>query len=202
MTPDAPDTPPRRRRATAVRAAIFDAVIAELVDNGYSGLTIERVATRAHTSRSSVYRHWPTKEQLVIDTIHQALPPIENPPFADNVRDDFLHMLRAIAALAATPAGLAINGLLAEAHRHPGVAAAVFDQIIEPRQQIMLESLRRAATRREISPTAVTLLPVQVAVGVTTLHHLQFGTPPTDHELTHIIDHAILPILGLAPNRQ
>lgn len=69
--------------------------------------------------------------------------------------------------------------------------------MIEPRQRIMLESLRRGPRARgEISPAAVTLLPVQVAVGVVNLHRLQYGAPPADRELVEIVDRAILPIIG------
>ncbi|MBF6296993.1 TetR/AcrR family transcriptional regulator [Nocardia amamiensis] len=182
--------------------AVFEAVIAGLVDSGYGGLTIDGVAARAHISKTSMYRYWPSKEELVLDTIRGYLPPIQDVPYSGSIREDFLQMLRNTSALAASPTGIAIAGLLTEAHRHPALARAVFEQIIEPRQRIMLESLHRAAIRGEISPGAVTLLPIQVAVGVVNIHQLQFGAPPSDDELIQIVDQAVLPILGLTPDQK
>src|SRR5690242_4950865 len=56
-----------RRRGPALERAIHEAVLAELSEIGYAGLTIESVASRARTGKASIYRRWPTKQQLVMD---------------------------------------------------------------------------------------------------------------------------------------
>ena len=57
--------PTTRRRGSALEAAIFAAVWAELADNGYMGLTIAGVAVRAGTSKPVLYRRWPNRARLV-----------------------------------------------------------------------------------------------------------------------------------------
>src|SRR5262249_55546407 len=55
-----------RRRGEALEGAIYDAVVDELAEIGYAAFTIESVAARAHTGKASIYRRWPTKQDLVV----------------------------------------------------------------------------------------------------------------------------------------
>ena len=63
-----------RRRGDALLGAIHAAVLDELADNGYAGLSIERVADRARTGKASIYRRWPTRMELVLDALDHTLP--------------------------------------------------------------------------------------------------------------------------------
>ncbi len=37
-------------------------------------MTIEGVAAAAHTGKAAIYRRWPSKEELVADTLDNVLP--------------------------------------------------------------------------------------------------------------------------------
>src|SRR5437868_2699955 len=63
-----------RRRGEALCAAIRAAVLDELADCGYAGLSIERVAERARTGKASIYRRWPNRLELVLDALDHILP--------------------------------------------------------------------------------------------------------------------------------
>ena len=56
-----------RRRGATLERAIHEAVFTELADVGYAAFTIESVASRARTGKASIYRRWPTKQDLVLD---------------------------------------------------------------------------------------------------------------------------------------
>ena len=56
-------------RANRVRTAVLRAA-AELLDEvGYDALTYDEVAARADVHRTTVYRRWPTKPELVADAV-------------------------------------------------------------------------------------------------------------------------------------
>jgi AcrR family transcriptional regulator len=57
-----------QRRATT-RAALLDATIDCLVEEGYSGTTTTRVVERAGLSRGAQVHHFPTKSQLVAEAV-------------------------------------------------------------------------------------------------------------------------------------
>src|SRR4029077_6323039 len=49
--------------------AIIAAFFAELGQNGYPGLTMDRVAERAGVGKAALYRRWPSKQHLLIDSV-------------------------------------------------------------------------------------------------------------------------------------
>jgi AcrR family transcriptional regulator len=74
------DPKPGRRRLTraeqraATRAAIVEAAVQCLVDEGYGALTTRRVAERADVAQSTLMHHFPTREELILEAVtHVAL---------------------------------------------------------------------------------------------------------------------------------
>src|SRR5436305_5253083 len=63
-----------RRRGAALEDAIRAAAFAELTEVGYTAFSVEGVAARARTGKASIYRRWPTKQELVLDTLSARLP--------------------------------------------------------------------------------------------------------------------------------
>lgn len=60
------------------RAVIVEAAVAELAEVGYGGVTIEAVAARAGVGKSTIYRHWRDKLDLIADafeTFHERMVP-------------------------------------------------------------------------------------------------------------------------------
>ncbi|MGI5131784.1 TetR/AcrR family transcriptional regulator [Pseudonocardia sp. CA-107938] len=187
---------PKRRDRETLRQAVYAAVLEELVEHGYGGMTIEGVAAHAGAAKTSVYRHWPTKEELVLDTLHNVMPAAVEPPNTGSIRGDCLVMLRSIRESITGPAGPVIGSLLGERTRHPQIAGVVVDTIFKPRQRLMLDALHQAAARGEIAVGAVSLIPVLAATGLMLQHYLQQGTAPSEQDITDFVDGAILPIVG------
>ncbi|MEO7262767.1 MAG: helix-turn-helix domain-containing protein, partial [Jatrophihabitantaceae bacterium] len=67
------DSGRQRKRGVALERAIKDATLAELACGGYGSVTIESVAARAQTGKASIYRRWPTKQELVLDALGDLL---------------------------------------------------------------------------------------------------------------------------------
>lgn len=55
-----------RRRGAELEAAIHAAVLTQLDEVGYAGLTFEGVAAAAGTSKPVLYRRWPTRAAMVV----------------------------------------------------------------------------------------------------------------------------------------
>jgi AcrR family transcriptional regulator len=106
LMPDDPDARRPRRpggRAAEVVAGVHEAAIALLTEGGYEALRLPDVAVRAGVNKTTVYRRWPTKADLVSDllltlTDHEL-------PEADlgDLVDDLVTLLRDINDLLATP---------------------------------------------------------------------------------------------------
>lgn len=56
-----------QRRIDGQRAAILDAAVEQLADQGYAGCSVAAVAARAGVATGSVYRHFSGKVELVVE---------------------------------------------------------------------------------------------------------------------------------------
>ncbi|MFD3836139.1 TetR/AcrR family transcriptional regulator [Streptomyces sp. NPDC058642] len=63
---DAPQLGLRERKKIKTRTAIRDATYALIEEQGYDATTIEQIAERAEVSPSTVFRYFPTKEDIVL----------------------------------------------------------------------------------------------------------------------------------------
>jgi AcrR family transcriptional regulator len=63
---DVPQLGLRERKKIKTRTAIRDATYALIEEQGYDATTVEQIAERAEVSPSTVFRYFPTKEDIVL----------------------------------------------------------------------------------------------------------------------------------------
>jgi AcrR family transcriptional regulator len=84
-------------RSARVREAILAAALHELIDNGYAALSVEAVASRAGVNKTTLYRRWPTLDDLLVDALttwsHDAIPG----PDTGSIETDLLALGRELA---------------------------------------------------------------------------------------------------------
>ena len=187
--------PPLRRRGPALEHAIFDAVLDQLQTVGYVGLTMEGVAAGAHTGKAALYRRWPRKEDLVVDALEHALPSPTDLPDHGDAREDLLDLLRRLAAMLNSPTGCALQCLMAEIDRDHPFARLLHQRVKEPRKQMFLHLLRRAADRGEVRPEAASPLVAEVGPALVMQRFLAEGPPVPDDYVVSVVDDVVLPLL-------
>src|ERR1700759_4765659 len=129
MSPSAA-TPPGRaphRRNEQARLAVLHAADDLLAERGFAGLTIEGIAARAGVAKQTIYRWWPSKVEVLLDTLveeaDKRLKIPEDGPVVDAVRS----YLRALARFLKADAGQVLLALLGEA-QHDAATAALFHE--------------------------------------------------------------------------
>jgi AcrR family transcriptional regulator len=85
--------------------AILDATLRQLEKRGYDELRVEDVARKAGVNKTSVYRRWPSKGELVVAALK--VRGDDEPPFTESgeLRRDLVTLLTAKAAGLSTPRG-------------------------------------------------------------------------------------------------
>lgn len=144
---------PGRPRDARADAAIMDAAVAVLADRGPAGFTVDEVASRAGCGKATVYRRWPSRAALLLETAHRL--GLE-PPVVDNgsLRADSVEMLSVLAhKMRHTPAGRILPGIIAEATVDPEMRRILADFIAERRDRPR-EVLERGIGRGELPPDA------------------------------------------------
>jgi AcrR family transcriptional regulator len=157
---------PGRPRSAQANQAILSATLEELTEVGYEALSIEAVAARAGVGKTTIYRRWPSKDELVIaatDTIRVQVPV----PNTGNLRDDLLTLAR--GALEVGIAYPRIQQLftrtLSEVKSKPEVFQVLVDRLIRPRIQGFIELVERAKARGEVRQDLETHLVLSIIMG-------------------------------------
>lgn len=183
-----------RRRGDALNAAIFQATLEELAEVGYAGLTMEGVAERARASKASLYRRWPGKTELVMDSVYHVMLDPETAFDTGSLRGDLLAMLHEIAERLSGPEGQGMRGLLSDALRDPARAAELRTHSRGHTRRTVREILRRAGKRGEVDAEAITDRQVEVGPALLRYHFLTGGTPIPEEIITGIVDEVVLPL--------
>ncbi|HZQ86907.1 MAG TPA: TetR/AcrR family transcriptional regulator [Acidimicrobiales bacterium] len=146
---DVPARPGRPRSAEA-DAAIRQATIDLLAEEGYANLTMSGVAATAGVSTATLYRRWRSKVDLVVDVL--SVKSEERPlPDTGTLRGDCRAWLRQLVdGMRETTSGPLMAGLVGEIGRNPELADALRTTLIGPRRAAFVELLERAERRGEL----------------------------------------------------
>ncbi|MCP2169003.1 TetR/AcrR family transcriptional regulator [Goodfellowiella coeruleoviolacea] len=175
--------PPQRRpggRTARIRRQVLDAVLAELAERGYDGLTVEAVAARAGVHRATVYRRWGDVGGLLADVLDAAGDDAWQPPDTGSLQADLAALNREIRdALTAQPPIVA--ALIAASFRSEQAEHAQ-RRLWEDRYARCERVVTRAVQRGELPPhtNARRLL---IAATAPVYHQLVLLRTPPDPDL-------------------
>jgi AcrR family transcriptional regulator len=141
---------PGRPRSEQAHHAILAATIELLPEHGLTGLSIEAVATKAGVGKTTIYRRWPSKLELVVEAVAEMRPPL---PTEDtgSLQGDFLAFQRGqVSRVAAGPMPRIAPRLLAESVSDRELHEAVQRELIDPIRTAIGEVLQRGVDRGEL----------------------------------------------------
>jgi AcrR family transcriptional regulator len=193
--PDPDEVVSTRRRGLDLETAILDATLDILAEGGMAALTMEGVAAAAHTGKASVYRRWPSKEDLLVDAMEHALPPIADPPDTGSVRGDMLALLRIMLEAVNSRSGCALQAFMFDNSVDKALIQVVKARVMEPRQQMVIDALARGRDRGEVRPSAVELRTAEVGPALIVHQFLMHGPPVPDAFVVDLVDNVLMPLL-------
>ncbi|MFJ8144309.1 TetR/AcrR family transcriptional regulator [Streptomyces sp. NPDC096048] len=141
-----------RPRSAAADTAILAATRAALVDLGWSKLTLGDVATRAGVAKTTLYRRWAGKNELVVDAVAELFDELRLPDRGSLAADIEGVVLQFAAILARPEAKSGLMAVVAESTRDDALRERIRGSIVERQKRLVLEGRARAQARGELPP--------------------------------------------------
>lgn len=186
------DVDPRIERS---REQALVATVDLLREVGYGALTIEGVAARSGVAKSTIYRHWSSKAQLVADALQWAhgLDPKEPPP-PGPVQGRVAAILQGtIDDMAATDRVACMLPAVIDAAERSDEIADLARRVAEEKSAILRSVLDEAVAAGELHPQVDTALLADALVGPILLRRL-FHREPVDHgAVPALVDQILAP---------
>jgi AcrR family transcriptional regulator len=188
--------PDPKRRSGSAHVAILDAAWAEVTEKGYAGLTVEGIAARAGVGKQTLYRWWPSKAAVLLESVNARSVLTADFPDTGDIVEDLGSQLAGVTEFLASEGGAVQRALLAAAQSDPELAADLRSQIIQPRTDACCRRLVKAQAdgqlRSDVDPLDVVEL-----VYAPLYYRLILGTRPlrpddARQQLQRVLD-------GLAP---
>jgi len=143
-----------RPRSERARAAVLDAATGLLVSGGVQAVTMEAIAARARVSKSTVYKWWPTRGHVMLDSLahaagHALAAPARDGSLAGDLAAEVGALVRAFRDTAAGPL---VADIVAAAQADPDVRAALDERWVRPRRAACARLLDDAVARGALRP--------------------------------------------------
>jgi len=178
-----------RPRHPATDQAILAATFKQLVDVGYAGLSVEAVAAAAGVAKTTLYRRYPTKRDLVIAALESGtafVPPIG----VTDTRAAIAAFVRQALAIMVERGAIRILGsLLVEDARDPGLLDVFRKRLLEPRRALVAEMIERGIARGDVRPDVDPLVVTEMIAGAIFGHHAILGRTADEAWMEALVDH-------------
>jgi AcrR family transcriptional regulator len=186
-------TPPGRPRSVEADRAILDATVELLQREGYARMSMESVADAAGVGKTTIYRRYRDKADLVTAVI-AAIRDADGVPDSGDARADVLNLLRGFVRGKEQVQSMRLLGTLwAEQERNPDLLRLFRERVIKPRRAMLVEALRRGQERGELHDDFDPTLVVEMMIGAHFAR--QFGGRPFPRDWAGQVVDTIWPAL-------
>jgi len=183
---------PGRPRSAQSHQAILQATLELLADVGFEAMSIEAIAARARVGKTTIYRRYSGKEELVADAIESIREEVLIPD-TGNLWSDIDALIENAAQITLTPLGRqSVAMIIGSASSNPGFAQIYWEKYLQPRRQSFAIVIERAKARNEV-PTDLDAGLIFDAMSGIMLYALIF--PPTE-SWTAYVRRALSLLLG------
>ena len=154
-----------RPRSAEADRAILDAALATFIEHGYQGMSVEAVAERAGVGKTTIYRRWPSKQDLVVaamDTLFEEFHPTAT---GDTEADLVALVSRAHDFITRTKAGEVLPRMIPELAAGSPLGQAYLDKVMRPRFGELRGLFDDAKARAEVRPDLDVDLAIATIIG-------------------------------------
>jgi AcrR family transcriptional regulator len=148
-------------RVAQTRSVVLEAAATLLAERGYAAFTMDALVERTGVSKTTMYKHWPSRTDLIAAAV-QAMASDPAAPDTGDVRDDLIALTMASLDAYTGPRWSGLASVQEAAGHDPELRAAL-QSAISTRFSALREVLERAISRGQLRAgldveTAITIL--------------------------------------------
>lgn len=155
-----------RPRDPEIDHAIIVAALEEVAAHGYAAATMAGIARRAGVPKSTVYRRWDSKQDLVLDALDAQRSSSRIEPTGDTRADIHQVVARLVAGWQQETRGAVTRNMLTEVTRNLPLFEMWNARLIDPFRQQLLSILRHGAETGQVRVDVDTALIADMILGL------------------------------------
>lgn len=140
-----------RPRDERIDRGIEEAALAVLSEQGFERFSVEAVAQRAGVAKTSVYRRFPTRNELIVGALVRLNDDLPASPPPGPVRDRLIAVLSGVRERVTTSMlGRILVQVTGESLRDPALADLVHRRVLAPRRALIREVIETGQSTGEL----------------------------------------------------
>lgn len=167
-----------RPRNPALEQKILATALQALAQRGYAGTSVEAVAAAAGVGKTTIYRRFPSKEDLIAAALEGLAAAVEPADTGSTVTDLTAYLDRLHETVLKGPGIPVFAALLVEGHRRPRLLERLHERLVGRRRDLFRSLLRRGVERGEVRADAHLDAAADAIFGAFFARHL-IGLPVT-----------------------
>lgn len=157
-------------RGGETRRSVVAATVALIGKVGYRSVTVDAVARASGVSKSTIYRHWSSRRELVLDAFTSHVDEsTEVVDTGDAITDLRTYLMKLAFNLSVGGVGPTVTGLISDSLEDHELAEDLWAKVFEPRRRVFLQILLRGQQRGQIRTDVDLRSAVDALYG--SLHH-------------------------------
>jgi AcrR family transcriptional regulator len=185
---------PGRPRDERAETAILDAALELFIEKGLEGLTIEAIADEACVGKTTIYRRWDSKEELVAAALDRKFATLEIPDLGDVVEELQSVLATVRSFMSSSLAGKILPRMMGEVAAGSPLGKLYMKKVIAPRRGLLVGLIQRGIDRGQLVADTDPDLLVDGIMGTTIFLRLSAPGRFADNAAARaMIDHIVRP---------
>jgi AcrR family transcriptional regulator len=180
--------------------ALREAALALLAEVGYDRMTLEAVAARAQAGKTTIYRRWSGKAEMVVDALASAKGTLEIPD-TGSLAGDLRAVAIAISGAASRFDARVTLGMITALGHDVELREVFRERFVQPRTTGFQQLLERAVARGEIASDRDLEFVAQLFPALALQHLVLNGEIPDAELAERIMTKVVLPLVIIPSER-
>ncbi|MDQ0137866.1 AcrR family transcriptional regulator [Neorhizobium galegae] len=152
------------KRVERSKTAVLAETYRQLKESGIGGVSIDEVSRVSGVSKTTIYRHWPSRSALLIDACSR-LGSVYNAPDTGTLRSDLLALVTNLAEQLQTATWASVYSSIIDAAERDPEIAAMQSELHEGFMAPFHAVIERAKVRGEVKPESSAADLIAIALG-------------------------------------